>query len=223
MYVCAKYMYVCDLNQVSTLFYIFSKNIQKLCSAVAGQQQLQSKTTIGWWHQIRQQVTHFYHLLLHDEQQVAWHLLAPAVLQLRELLNCCLDADAWRVLYFAENSKGNECTAPGYHLYHGALEWRLLDLCVQRKFQLPQAEQEDRVSYQAQLERTLDDLVLCAGHHYRSRSTAELLHTSAFMCRCNKELWLWLMQQQEDHEESLFWTLFHRSMQRHKEQRKCSQ
>lgn len=191
---------------------------------MTGQQQLQSKTTTGLWYQLRQQVTHFYYLLLHDElagnEEMAWQLVAPAVLQLRELLNCCLDADAWRVLYFAENSKGNECPAPAYHLYHGALEWRLLDLCVQRKYQTPQAEVEDRLSYQTQLERTLDDLILCAAHHYRSKNTAELLHTSAFMCRCNKELWLWLMHQQANQQDvdSVFWPLFHRSMQRHKAQ-----
>ncbi|KAH8396262.1 hypothetical protein KR222_006934 [Zaprionus bogoriensis] len=196
------------------------KNIQKLCAAVLGQQQLQSKASPGWYH-ARQQVTHFYHLLLHEQHAGnEWQLLlAPAVRQLRELLNCCLDADAWRVLYFAEHSKGNECPAPAYHLYHGALEWRLLDLCLQRKLQAHEQAEEQRLSYQAQLERTLDDLVLCAAHHYRSRNSAELLHTSAFVCRCSKELWLWLMlQQQQQQEDCVFWPLFHRAMQRQKGQ-----
>lgn len=187
------------------------KNVQKLCAAVAGQQQLQSKSlhATSCWYMTRQQVTHFYHLLLHNEDNNLWQLLGPAVLQLRELLNSCLDADAWRVLYFAEHSKGNECQAPAYHLYHGALEWRLLDLCVQRKFQV-------ELSDQTQLERMLDDLIICSSHHYRSKHSAELLHTSAFMCRCIKEIWLLLYQQTDS--ESDFWPIFHRAMQRHKAQ-----
>lgn len=170
----------------------------------------------------RQQVTHFYHLLLHNEDTDTginqWQLIAPAVLQLRELLNSCLDADAWRILYFAEHNKGNECQAPAYHLYHGALEWRLLDLCVQRKFQVNRDVDvtESQSSYLPQLERVLDDLVICCSHHYRSKYSAELLHTSAFMCRCIKEVWLILYQ--ETGSESDFWTRFHRAMQRHKAQ-----
>ncbi|XP_034490302.1 protein MMS22-like isoform X2 [Drosophila innubila] len=198
------------------------KNIQKLCAAVAGQQQLQSKSSLNaasCWYMTRQQVTHFYHLLLQQEDSGnQWQLIAAAVLQLRELLNSCLDADAWRVLYFAEHSKGNECQAAAYHLYHGALEWRLLDLCVQRKFQVDKDVNatELQSSYLLQLERMLDDLVNCGSHHYRSKHSAELLHTSAFMCRCIKEIWLILYQ--ETGSESDFWTRFHRAMQRHKAQ-----
>ncbi|KAL7743172.1 hypothetical protein ACLKA6_016306 [Drosophila palustris] len=204
------------------------KNIQKLFAAVAGQQQLQSGAGSGSgcsWYRTRRQVTHFYHLLLHNDNDIdtrdnpagtwsQWPILCPSVLQLRELLNSCLDADAWRVLYFAEHSKGNECQSPGYHLYHGALEWRLLDLCVQRKFQ---ADAATHSSYHSQLERLMDDLVMCCSHHYRSKHSAELLHTSAFMCRCIKELWLILYQEQET-ESHEFWTRFHRAMQRHKAQ-----
>ncbi|KAM8719613.1 hypothetical protein ACLKA7_005791 [Drosophila subpalustris] len=202
------------------------KNIQKLFAAVAGQQQLQSGAGSGngcSWYRTRRQVTHFYHLLLHNDNDSdnvgtwsQWPILCASVLQLRELLNSCLDTDAWRVLYFAEHSKGNECQSPGYHLYHGALEWRLLDLCVQRKFQ---ADAASHSSYHSQLERLMDDLVVCCSHHYRSKHSAELLHTSAFMCRCIKELWLILYQEQETETESHeFWTRFHRAMQRHKAQ-----
>ncbi|XP_060661832.1 protein MMS22-like [Drosophila nasuta] len=184
------------------------KNVQKLCAAVAGQQQLQTKSTANWFA-MRQQVTHFYHLLLHEQQTPVGQAELCALLQLRQLLNSCLDAAAWRILYFAEHSKGNDCTTPAYHLYHGALEWRLLDLCVQRKLQ---DQPEAQPSYEAQLSRLLDDLVLCSQLHYRSKQSVQLLHTSAFMCRCSKELWL-LLQQQTD-----FWPRFHCSMQRHKAQ-----
>ncbi|EDV91969.1 protein MMS22-like [Drosophila grimshawi] len=199
------------------------KNIQKLCGAVAGQQHLQSKSALSAatasWYEARQQVTHFYHWLLHDVQiSEQWHIISPGVRQLRELLNSCLDASAWRVLYFAEHVKGNECQAPAYQLYHGALEWRLLDLCLLRKHQTAtgEEEEEDQLCYQTQLARIFDDLVLCANYHYRSKHSAELLHTSAFVCRCSKELWLLLHQQMGL--ECAFWPLFHRAMQRHKTQ-----
>ncbi|EDW62838.1 protein MMS22-like [Drosophila virilis] len=198
------------------------KNIQKLCGAVAGQQQLQSKSSLhaaSGWYTVRQQVTHYYHLLLHDMDSVEqWQLLYPAVRQLRELLNSCLDAAAWRILYFAEHGKGNECQAPAYHLYHGALEWRLLDLCLQRKLEANALETTLQSTYLSQLERTLDDLVLCASYYHKSKHSAELLHTSAFMCRCSKELWLWLLLNQQTDTETAFWPLFHRAMQRHKAQ-----
>ncbi|SPP78423.1 protein MMS22-like [Drosophila guanche] len=191
------------------------KNIQKLFAAVAGQQQLQAPTTLSnsIWYKTRQQVTQFYHLLLriHDE-----HICMETTRfleDLRQLLNNLLDAEAWKVLYFAEHSKGNDCQAPAYHLYHGVLEWRFLDLILLSGADAPQT------LLLSQLERTLDDLVLCASHHYRSKHRPELIHTSAFMCRCTKELWLllaqlapkWLHQSQLD-----IWELFHKAMKGHR-------
>ncbi|XP_037723729.1 protein MMS22-like [Drosophila subpulchrella] len=190
------------------------KNVQKLFAAVAGQQQLQATSAFmnSGWYQVRQQVSHFYHLMLRLREN---DLLAgaPQFLEdLRHLLNNQLDTDAWKVLYFAEHSKGNECQAPAYHLYHGILEWRFLDL------HMLFASGEDQ-GFLGQLERTLDDLIVCAGHHYRGRHRPELIHTSPFVCRCTKELWLllkhlipkWLGERDLD-----FWMLFHKAMQRHK-------
>ncbi|KAH8276640.1 hypothetical protein KR044_000629 [Drosophila immigrans] len=182
------------------------KNVQKLSAAVAGQQQLQQPpaqlaTKSSSWFAMRQQVTHFYHLLLLLEPEQS----AASLRQLRELLNSCLDAAAWRTLYFAEHSKGNDCTTPAYHLYHGALEWRLLDLLCQQAA-------DNQADYEAQLTRLLDDLVLCSQLLYRSKHSVQLLQTSAFMCRCSKELWL-LLQQLHD-----FWPRFQQALQRHKTQ-----
>ncbi|BFG02553.1 protein MMS22-like [Drosophila madeirensis] len=207
-----------QLQVAAVTHYLYNeacKNIQKLFAAVAGQQQLQAPTTLSHsiWYKTRQQVTQFYHLLLriHDG-----HICTEATRfleDLRQLLNNLLDADAWKVLYFAEHSKGNECQAPAYHLYHGVLEWRILDLILLSGADAPQT------LLLSQLERTLDDLVLCASHHYRSKHRPELIHTSAFMCRCTKELWLllaqlapkWLHQSQLD-----IWELFHKAMQGHR-------
>jgi len=188
--------------------------VQKLFAAVAGQQQLQATSAFmnSGWYQVRQQVSHFYHLVLRLREN---DLLAEApqfLEDLRHLLNNQLDTDAWKVLYFAEHSKGNECQAPAYHLYHGILEWRFLDL------HMLFATGEDQ-GFLGQLERTLDDLIVCAGHHYRGRHRPELIHTSPFVCRCTKELWLllkhlipkWLGERDLD-----FWMLFHKAMQRHK-------
>ncbi|KAH8366523.1 hypothetical protein KR084_000527 [Drosophila pseudotakahashii] len=190
------------------------KNVQKLFSAVAGQQQLQAPSVSmnSGWFRVRQQVSHFYHLLLRLREN---DLLpgAPQFLEdLRHLLNNQLDADAWKVLYFAEHNKGNECQAPAYHLYHGILEWRFLDL------HMLYGSGDDQ-GFLGQLERTLDDLIVCAGLHYRGRHRPELIHASPFMCRCTKELWLllkllipkWLGDRDLD-----FWMLFHKAMQRHR-------
>ncbi|XP_017034846.1 protein MMS22-like [Drosophila kikkawai] len=198
------------------------KSVQKLFAAVAGQQQLAPTQALlsssmgsggSGWFRVRQQVTHFYHLLLRlrPEDQRLFHE------DLRLLLNNQLDTEeAWKVLYFAEHSKGNECQAPAYHLYHGILEWRFLDLLL---LAAGEGEGEDQGSLLGQLERTLDDLIVCAGHHYRSRHRPELIHTSPFVCRCTKELWLllqrlvplWLGERDLD-----FWLLFHKAMLRHR-------
>ncbi|XP_017852159.1 protein MMS22-like [Drosophila busckii] len=194
------------------------KNIQKLCAAVAGQKLLQQTLhgTGTGWYTARQQVTHVYHMLLHDVQlSEQWPQLSSAVGKLRQLLNSCLSSDLWRLLYYAEHSKGNECQAAAYQLFHGALEWRLLDLCLQRKHaDNTTADCESQLGYQSQLERCLDELVLCASYLYQSKHSAELLYSSAFSCRCNKELWLILYHQAGA--DSNFWTLFHSTLQRHK-------
>ncbi|XP_033168843.1 protein MMS22-like [Drosophila mauritiana] len=188
------------------------KNVQKLLTVVTGQQQLQATAAFmnSGWYRVRQQVTHFYHLMLRlrGNELLPSHFLDG----LRHLINDQLDADAWKVLYFAEHNKGNDCQAPAYHLYHGVLEWRFLDLHILY------ASGKDQI-FLGQLERTLDDLIVCAGHHYRSKHRPELIHSSPFMCRCNKELWLllkrlipkWLGERELD-----FWTLFQKAMQRHK-------
>lgn len=186
--------------------------MQKLLTVVMGQQHLQATAASmnSGWYRVRQQVTHFYHLmlLLRGNELLPSHFLDG----FRQLLNDQLDADTWKVLYFAEHNKGNDCQAPAYHLYHGVLEWRFLDLHILYASGNDQA-------FLGQLERTLDDLIVCAGHHYRSKHRSELIHSSPFMCRCNKELWLllkrlipkWLGERELD-----FWTLFHKAMQRHK-------
>ncbi|XP_017093145.3 protein MMS22-like [Drosophila bipectinata] len=191
------------------------KNIQKLFAAVAGQQQLQTApSSMGsGWFRARQHVTHFYHMLLWMREERLIFESHHYLEDLRHLLDNQLDADAWKVLYFAENSKGNDCQAPAYHLYHGILEWRFLDLI------LLFSHQEQEQQGLAQLERTLDDLIVCAVNHYRGKHRPELIHSSPFMCRCTKELWLlltrliplWLAEKDLD-----FWTLFHKAMQRHK-------
>ncbi|XP_016982473.1 protein MMS22-like [Drosophila rhopaloa] len=206
-----------QLTVIAVRNYLFGeacKNVQKLFAAVAGQQQLQapSASINSGWYRLRQQVTHFFHLLLRLREND----LLPGALRfledLRHLLNNQLDADNWKVLYFAEHSKGNECQAPAYHLYHGVLEWRFLDLHML----YPSGEDQ---GFLGQLERTLDDLIVCAGHNYRGKHRPELIHASPFMCRCTKELWVllkhlipkWLGERDLD-----FWTLFHKAMQRHR-------
>lgn len=169
------------------------------------------------WYRVRQQVTHYYHLLLRLRLEYRLLQLPLFLEDLRLLLNNQLDTEeAWKVLYFAEHSKGNECQAPAYHLYHGILEWRLLDLHL-----LADAEGEGSSTscFLGLLERTLDDLIVCASHHYRGRHRPELIHSSPFVCRCTRELWLllkfliplWLGERDLD-----FWLMFHKAMLRHK-------
>ncbi|XP_022232602.2 LOW QUALITY PROTEIN: protein MMS22-like [Drosophila obscura] len=206
-----------QVNAVTHYLYTEAcKNVQKLFAAVAGQQQLQAPTTLSnsIWYRTRQQVTQFYHLILRILDENICNEAPRFLEDLRHLLNNLLDAEAWKVLYFAEHSKGNECQAPAYHLYHGVLEWRFLDLIL-----LNECHGATEAVLLSQLEHTLDDLVLCASHHYRSKHRPELIHTSAFMCRCTKELWLllvelapkWLLQSHLD-----IWDLFHKAMQSHK-------
>ncbi|XP_030381300.1 protein MMS22-like [Scaptodrosophila lebanonensis] len=206
------------------------KNVQKFYSTVVEQQHLRSAQTQIDWYKARQQVTHCYHLLLHDEfMELHWPVLREPVTYLRELLNNILDAGTWRVLYFAEHSKGNECQAPAYHFYHGALEWRMLDLYLILKYEVHGQElQEAQQIFYDQLERTLDELILCASYFHHSKHKVELLHSSAFVCPCIKEFWMllqrllpmWSYQLSTlmPPEEAEFWPLFDRAMYRYKTQ-----
>ncbi|XP_053951880.1 protein MMS22-like [Anastrepha ludens] len=149
-------------------------------------------------YQRRQQITHLLYLLLHHTSEEQWSLLRPNLDSMRRLLNRTTEIDTWKLIYFANSCKGNECNAAAYHMLHGALEWKLLDLCILYKFELcahvAQLDNNAKPSatFMCQLERLFEDLMACSLYLYTKKRPAELLHSSPFPCTCIKECWLYV-------------------------------
>ncbi|XP_050332656.1 protein MMS22-like [Bactrocera neohumeralis] len=148
--------------------------------------------------QRRKEVTHmFYWILLHitDEQ---WSFLRPSLESIRHLVNRTTEADTWKLIYFASSCKGNDCNAAAYHLLHGVLEWKLLDLCILYKFELyaPKVQLDDNAkpssAFINQLTLLFEDLMTCSLYLYGKKRPAELLYASPFPCTCIKECWLYV-------------------------------
>lgn len=131
------------------------------------------------------------------------------------------------MLYFANSCKGNECNIPAYHLLHGALEWKLLDLCILHKYDLNSLSNLESSlklpnSLINQCERIVSDLLICSIFIYAKKRSAELLFSSPFPCTCVKEIWLllqvalqkWSLKGEIDKEKITFWYLFNKAMDR---------
>ncbi|XP_036338974.1 protein MMS22-like [Rhagoletis pomonella] len=206
------------------LFGTACMHVQHLWASV--RQPLNTNETIGYYTR-RQQVTHFLYMLLHCTTEEQWTLLRPNMDSMRRLLNRTTELDTWKLIYFANSCKGNECNAAAYHMLHGALEWKLLDLCILYKFQLctQTARIDGKVTHggtlMSQLERLFDDLVVCSLCLYANKRPAELLYSSPFPCTCIKECWLYVQLALQKWaltplavagEQLTFWQLFNETM-----------
>lgn len=199
-----------------------SMNIQYLMACVKGPVGAYDELS---YYQRRRQVTQLLHVLLHRTTQEHWSRWRLQVLSLRNLLNRITDVYTWKLIYFANSSKGNECNVPAYQLLHGALEWKLLDLFLLQKYEssnknkapTPAEENEATVDHLIfHLERVFEDLLTCSLYHFSKKRSAELLYSTPFPCTCFKEFWLLLQLflQQGSHSGMSFWTLFNKIIEK---------
>ncbi|KNC31048.1 MMS22-like protein [Lucilia cuprina] len=200
-------------------------NVQYLISSVQGPLGT-SHEEISFYRR-RRQVTLLYHLILQTTHTEEWNFLKPHLTRLRSLLNNCIQTETLKLVYFANSCKGNECNIPAYHLLHGLLEWKFLDLCILYKYDLNSVTDiensaKSSSSVISQCERIVNDLLICSIFVYPKKRSAELLFSSPFPCTCVKEVWLllqfslqkWSLSEKPDEDKISFWSLFNKSMDR---------
>ncbi|XP_073829155.1 protein MMS22-like [Musca autumnalis] len=182
----------------------------------------------------RRHITLLLHLILQSTHSEQWIFLKPHLSRFRTLLNNCIQLDTLKSIYFANSCKGNDCNIPAYHLLHGLLEWKFLDLCILQKYDTINDEKgihgkdtEDNKKacnvLIAQMENIIDVLLTCSIYLFAKKRCAELLFTSPFPCTCIKEMWLLMQFSTEkwdlktpEGEPLTFWCLFNKAMQRMK-------
>ncbi|XP_046803254.1 protein MMS22-like [Lucilia cuprina] len=200
-------------------------NVQYLISSVQGPLGT-SHEEISFYRR-RRQVTLLYHLILQTTHTEEWNFFKPHLTRLRSLLNNCIQTETLKLVYFANSCKGNECNIPAYHLLHGLLEWKFLDLCILYKYDLNSVTDlensaKSSSSVISQCERIVNDLLICSIFVYAKKRSAELLFSSPFPCTCVKEVWLllqfslqkWSLSEKPDEDKISFWSLFNKSMDR---------
>lgn len=211
-------------NNVQYLIGTACKHIQHLWASV--RQPLNTNDTYNHY-QRRKEVTHLFYWILHHTTDEQWSLLRPNWENIRRLINRATEADTWKLIYFANSCKGNDCNAAAYHMLHGALEWKLLDLCILYKFELCapttllDGNAKPSSAFISQLTLLFEDLVTCSLYLYAKKRPAELLYASPFPCTCIKECWLYLQLALQKWtlaalvvtgEQFTFWQLFNETM-----------
>lgn len=198
-----------------------STNIQCLIASV----QDPSPISLGEisYYRRRHEVTLMYHVMLQTINPEEWSVFKPHFGRLRGLIYNCIQNETWKLIYFANSSKGNECNIPAYHLLHGVLEWTLLDLCILYKYDLILITNCTNSTKYAphilnQYERILNNLLACSIYFYAKKRCVELLFSSPFPCVCIKEYWLllqlliqkWTPSGGMESEKITFWSLFNK-------------
>lgn len=171
-----------------------------------------ASSTISFF-QRRHQVTTLWQVLIHKVDASLWPLKYGEHLEsVRRLWQTFsgVQSPLWPQLYLANSPKGNESQLAAYHLLHGLLEWKFLDLylqCKLVKLSIPlksrgthgSLHQEGKYSSSTlliqQFQSLCNELTLCSLLLFRKkRSALELLNSSCFPCTCFKEIWLLILK-----------------------------
>ncbi|XP_075156078.1 protein MMS22-like [Haematobia irritans] len=216
------------LNSGTVNGFVFGEACMNVQYLIASLREALGKFEESSFYMRRRHITLLLHMVLQTTHTEQWSFLKAHLTRLRSLLNSCIQTEILKCIYFANSSKGNNCNIAAYHLLHGLLEWKFLDLCVLQKFEMnsPVDSPNDAGSNPKtccpllnQLENIFDLLLRCSIFHYSKKRSAELLFLSPFPCTCIKEIWLllqfslekWAVKTQ-DGEELTFWNLFNRAM-----------
>lgn len=164
-----------------------------------------ASTTISFF-QRRHQVTTLWQVFIYNIDLNLWPIkFAPRLDQVRkqwQSLSRC-NNQQWQLIYIANSPKGNESQLAAYHLLHGLLEWKFLDLYLQCKLTKLQItshiiENTDEFKWKhltEQFQCFCDDLIICSLLLFtKKRSSLELLNSSCFPCTCFKEIWVLLLK-----------------------------
>ncbi|XP_011176948.2 protein MMS22-like [Zeugodacus cucurbitae] len=211
-------------NNVQYLIGTACMHIQHLWASV--RQPLNTNDAYNY-HKRRKEVTHLFYWILQHTTDEQWPLLRPSLESIRRLINCTTEADTWKLIYFANSCKGNDCNAAAYHMLHGVLEWKLLDLCILYRFEICapttmlDSNTKPNSAFLSQLTLYLEDLVTCSLYLYVKKRPVELLYASPFPCTCIKECWLYIQLALQKWsltalavgvEQLTFWQLFNETM-----------
>ncbi|XP_005187651.1 protein MMS22-like isoform X1 [Musca domestica] len=221
-----------NMNSGAVNTYLFGEacmNIQYMLASLQGAVGNQNEQS---YYLRRRHVTMLLHIVLQSTHSEQWEFLQPHLCRLRALLNNCVQVDVLKSIYFANSCKGNECNIPAYHLLHGLLEWKFLDLCILQKYDSSNPDNTDGIADDEkkettcnvlieQIENIFDILLTCSIYLFAKKRSPELLFTSPFPCTCIKEMWL-LMQfaiekwhlKFPDGETLTFWSTFNKAMQK---------
>lgn len=99
---------------------------------------------------------------------------------------------------------------PAYHVLHGFLEWKLIDLQV---IQLHEISEKGHVNtdecslFLIQAKRFLQDLIFISLQYFNKKQDMDLNRISPFPCGCIKECWL-VLQATFDKTNLHFWSIF---------------
>lgn len=99
---------------------------------------------------------------------------------------------------------------PGYHLLHGLLEWKLIDL---QNIQLQEITLNGQVNtdigslFLTECKRFIKDLIFISLEYFKRKQDMDLNRVSPFPCSCIKECWL-VLQTTFDKLNLHFWTNF---------------
>ncbi|XP_055379869.1 protein MMS22-like [Condylostylus longicornis] len=198
--------------KVNLIFGQIRMNIQKLIVNIKSSLQDDNLT----FYQNRRQVTLLFHLI-NGYPTLDYMKLKPFLDSIRNLLDESSRKDFFRSIYLAYGCKGNETDSPAYHLLHGFLEWRLLDLSILVKHHynlnsdLVGDEAKEKFSFVLnRISRVLDDLIQISIYFFKKKTLPDSLYQSNFQCTCIKESWLILQFIIESlkNDEFSFWKLF---------------
>lgn len=158
--------------------------------------------------QRRHQVTTLCQVLLYSVEESLWPIrIAPRLEPIRQLWQGLSRSNSqyWQSIYMANSPKGNDSQLAAYHLLHGLLEWKFIDLCLQCKLvelkittniahNGSSTEEHRANSVTQQIQSFCDELTVCSLLLFaRKRSCLDLLNTSCFPCTCFKETWLLIL------------------------------
>lgn len=99
---------------------------------------------------------------------------------------------------------------PAYHVLHGFLEWKLIDLQVIQLQEISEkghVNTEDGSLFLTQSKRFLKDLIFISLQYFNKKLDMDLNRISPFPCSCIKECWL-VLQASFDKVNLHFWTYF---------------
>ncbi|KAL5286260.1 MMS22L family protein [Megaselia abdita] len=179
-------------------------NVQILLSCLSSKMEHKSS-----FYELRKQITTLMHMMRSGKATVL-HQTEGRMNVFRTFLNRIFTEKFIKLFFMANHSRGNEIDLPAYHVLHGFLEWKLIDLQVIQRQEMSEkglVNTEDGSLFQTQSKRFLKDLIFISLQYFNKNLDMDLNRISPFPCSCIKECWL-VLQVLFDKMNLHFWTYF---------------